>query len=131
MRLTADFSRGMSMKYFAMATALLLLAVPAFAADVDGKWTGSVSTPGGDFPVNFTFKAEGAVLTGSMAGFDGSDIQIKDGKVDGNTISFNITLDFGGMPLTLSYKGVVSPDEIKFSGDAGGLPFEFVVKKVQ
>ena len=44
MRLTADFSRGMSMKYFAMATALLLFAVPAFAADVDGKWTGSVST---------------------------------------------------------------------------------------
>jgi hypothetical protein len=117
------------MKTVLFAIALLLFAVPAFAADVDGKWTGSVSTPGGDFPVNFTFKAEGATLTGSMVGFDGANIEIKDGKVDGNNISFNVTLDFGGMPFALYYKGVVSPDEIKFSGDAGGMPFEFVVKK--
>src|SRR6266850_2400958 len=117
------------MRTLAIVVALLLFAAPAFAADVDGKWTGSVSTPAGDFPVNFTFKAEGATLTGSMVGFDGAEIQIKDGKVDANNISFNVTLDFGGMPLALYYKGVVSPDEIKFSGEAGGMPFEFVVKK--
>ena len=31
----------------AFALALLLVAAPAFAADVDGKWTGTISTPGG------------------------------------------------------------------------------------
>ena len=107
----------------------LLLTVPAFAADVDGKWTGAVDTPGGQFPVNFTFKAEGAMLTGSMAGMDGSEIPIKDGKIEGSDISFSVTLDFGGMPFELSYKGVVSPEQIMFSGEAGGMPFEFVVKK--
>ena len=38
---------------------ILLLGMPAFAADVDGRWTGMVSTPNGDVAVNFTFKAEG------------------------------------------------------------------------
>jgi hypothetical protein len=32
-------------------TPLLLLAVSALAADIDGKWTGSISTPNGDFPL--------------------------------------------------------------------------------
>jgi hypothetical protein len=107
-----------------------MLAVPAFAADVDGKWSGTVDTPGGQFPVNFTFKADGTMLAGSQAGPDGSEFPIKDGKIDGSNISFSITLDFGGMPFELLYKGVVSPEQIQFSGEAGGMPFEFVVKKV-
>ena len=107
-----------------------MLAVPAFAADVDGKWSGTVDTPGGQFPVNFTFMADGAMLAGSLAGPDGTEIPIKGGTIDGSNISFSISLDFGGMPFELSYKGVVSPEQIQFSGEAGGMPFEFVVKKV-
>ena len=117
------------MKLFALATGFLLLTVSLFAADVDGKWSGSVSTPNGDFPVTFNFKADGAKLTGAMVGMDGADMPIADGKIDGNNISFTLSLDMGGTPLKLSYKGVVSPDQIKFSGDAGGQPFEFLVKK--
>lgn len=109
---------------------VLMLTVPAFAADVDGKWSGTVDTPGGQFPVNFTFKADGAMLAGSLAGPDGTEIPIKDGTIDGSNISFSISLDFGGMPFELSYKGIVSPEQIQFTGEAGGMPFEFVVKKV-
>ncbi len=112
-----------------LALAFFVLSSVMFAADVDGKWTGSVSTPGGDFPVNFAFKADGAKLTGSMQGMDGMDIAIKDGKIEGANISFNVTLDFGGMPLVLNYKGVVAPGQIKFTGEAAGMPFEFTVKK--
>jgi hypothetical protein len=115
---------------FSIVLVAFMLAVRVFAADVDGKWSGTVDTPGGQFPVNFTFKADGAMLAGSLAGPDGSEIPVKDGKIDGNNISFSITLDFGGMPFELSYKGVVSPEQIQFSGDAGGMPFEFVVKRV-
>jgi len=109
--------------------ALLVLAMSAFAADVDGKWKGMISTPNGDVPVAFTFKADGAVLTGSTTGMDGNEVPIKEGKVDGANISFEVTLDFGGMPFKISYKGVVSADDIKFTGDAAGMPFELVVKK--
>jgi hypothetical protein len=117
------------MKFYTALAALLLLAVSAFAADVDGKWAGSMSTPMGDIPIGFTLKADGAKLTGSTTGPDGADIAIKDGKVEGANISFTVTFDFGGMPFTLAYKGVVSGDTIKFNGDAGGMPFELVVKK--
>ena len=64
-------------------------------------------------------------------GFDGSEVPIQDGKIDGNTITFTVTFDFGGMPFMLSYKGVVSSDQIKMSGDAFGMPFEFVLKKAK
>jgi opacity protein-like surface antigen len=118
------------MKFFASAAAaLLLLAVSALAADVDGKWTGSVSTPNGDFPVTFNFKADGSALNGSMSAPDGGDIAIKDGMIDGANISFWLSIDMGGNALKLTYKGVVATDQIKISGDAAGMPFEFVVKK--
>ena len=119
------------MRFLAITVMFLLLAVSAYAADVDGKWTGSISGPQGEIPVAFTFKADGATLTGSTMGFDGAEVPIKDGKIDGNIITFTVTFDFGGMPFVLSYKGIVSPEEIKMSGDAAGMPFEFVLKKAK
>jgi len=119
------------MRFYTGIAALFLLAASAFAADVDGKWAGTMATPMGDIPIGFTLKADGVKLTGSTTGPDGADIAIKDGKVDGANISFSVTFDFGGMPFTLLYKGVVSSDSIKFSGDAGGMPFDVVVKKAK
>ncbi len=119
------------MKFFAIAIGLLLLTVSTFAADVDGKWSGAISTPNGDFPQNFTFKTSGAELSGSMTAIDGMEITIKDAKIDGSNISFAVVLDFGGMSFTLNYKGVVGKDEIKFMGEAMGMPFELVVKKAK
>jgi hypothetical protein len=104
------------------------LAVSAFAADVDGKWTGSVSTPNGDIPQTFNFKANGAALSGSLEFMPGMEIPISEGKVEGNNISFSVTLDFG-MPFKLTYTGVVSGNELKIKGDAAGMPFEFTLKK--
>lgn len=107
----------------------LLLASAVFAADVDGKWTGTMATPNGDIPVAFTFKADGATLNGSTAGPDGGDVKIADGKVDGGNISFSVTFDFGGMPITLNYKGAVTKSEIKFAIEVMGMPLDLVVKK--
>jgi hypothetical protein len=117
------------MKFFAPVAAMLLLSVSAFAADVDGKWTGNVSTPNGDIPVTFNFMSDGAMLNGSMSGPDGGDIAIKEGKIDGANISFWLSIDFGGNSMKLTYTGVVASDQIKISGEAAGMPFEFVVKK--
>jgi hypothetical protein len=107
----------------------LLLAGSVFAADVDGKWSGTMSTPNGDVPVAFTFKADGATLNGTTAGPDGAEVKISDGKVDGDNITFTITFDFGGMPITLNYKGAVAKDQIKFNIEVAGMPFELIVKR--
>jgi hypothetical protein len=89
----------------------------------------AVSTPGGEFPVAFTLKAEDQKLTGSSTGPDGSEIQIKDGKIEGANISFTVTFDFGGMPFTVAYKGVLAGEQVKMSADVMGQAMEFVVKK--
>ena len=107
----------------------LLLAGSVFAADVDGKWTGTMSTPNGDVPVAFTFKADGATLNGTTAGPDGAEVKIADGKVDGDNITFTVSFDFGGMPITLNYKGAVAKDQIKFTIEVAGMPFELTVKR--
>ena len=123
-------ARRVVMSVIVMA-ALLLVAAPARAADVDGKWTGSLDTPNGAVQISFNFKADGAALTGTNIGPDGSEIPIQKGKIDGNNISFDVEIDFGGMKFTISYKGVVSPDQIKLTADFMGMPFEFVVKKAK
>jgi len=117
------------MKFRVLAIGLLLAAASCCAADVDGKWTGSMPTPNGDFPMNFTFHAEGATLTGTTTGPNG-DVAIADGKVDGEKISFSVKFDFNGMPFTMNYSGAVAKDQIKFTLDIFGMPIEMTVKKV-
>ena len=111
--------------------AVLFVSMPASAATVDGKWTGTLETPMGAIPVSYDFKADGATLMGTTGTPDGGQMAIKNGKVDGDKISFSVDLDFGGMAFTLSYTGVVSADQIKITGDFMGMPFEYVVKKAQ
>jgi len=109
----------------------ILLKKSKDVAVLDGTWAGTVGGPQGEFPVSFTFKADGAKLTGTTVGFDGMPVSIKDGKIDGSTITYAVSLDFGGMPFDMTYKGVVASDQIKMSGDAFGMPFDFVLKKAK
>ena len=111
--------------------ALVLVAAPARAADVDGKWAGSLDTPMGTVPITFNFKADGATLNGTTGSPDGGDIAIKNGKIDGDKISFLVTLDFGGMALDLNYTGVVKPDHVDLSIDVMGMQMAVTVKKTQ
>ena len=117
------------MKLKSLAVALLLAAAPAFAADIDGKWTGSVDTPGGAMAITYTFKADGAKLTGNSLGPDGSPLPIKNGKVEGNKISFAQDIDFGQGPVTFNYTGVVSPTELKLHSSFMDMPIDFTLKK--
>jgi hypothetical protein len=111
--------------------ALVLVAAPARAADVDGKWTGSIDTPMGAIQVGFNFKADGGTLTGSTTGPDGAELPIKNGKIDGNKISFVVSIDFGGMAFDLNYTGVVSPDTLQMTLDFMGMPVSFAVTKAK
>jgi opacity protein-like surface antigen len=107
----------------------LMLATLAMAADVDGSWKGTLSVTGADTQVVWTFKAEGDKLTGSVSQNGSPELPIKDGKIDGNNISFVLDVDMQGQQFSVNYKGVVSPTEIKLTGDAMGQVFDYVVTK--
>ena len=116
-------------KFKALLLGLLLFCAPAFAASIDGDWSGSLDTPNGPVQISYSFKADGGTLTGSTTGPDGSKLAIKDGKVDGDKISFSVDIDLGGTPTTFKYTGVVSAEGIALSTDFQGQAMSFTVKK--
>jgi hypothetical protein len=128
------------MRYFALAAGLFLIMTGmSFAADIDGTWTGTIQGPDGGqgFPISYTFKADGSTLTGSMPGMpspDGSPAKpmpIKDGKINGNNISFTVVFDMGGQEMKTEYKGVLSGETLKLSFEMMGNPMEFTLKKAK
>ena len=103
------------------AFAMAFCAATAFATDVTGTWTGDMAGPNGDGArITFTFKQDGAKLTGTITGPQGDPMEISDGKVDGDKLSFNVS--FNGM--TIKYEGVIGGDEIKLTmkADQGDFP---------
>jgi hypothetical protein len=118
-----------------------LLTLTALAADVSGKWVAQMPGRGGQtHEATFTFKADGEVLTGTISGPRG-DMEISDGKISGDQISFSQIMDFNGNQMKILYKGTVSGDQITFTrmreggeGGAqgrkgGGGPTQFTAKR--
>jgi len=100
-----------------LCAALFMTLAPATAlaaTDVSGTWTGSFNGPdgGAGFQISFTFKQDGAKLTGTVAA-QGDPIAITDGKIDGDKISFKVS--FNG--ATITHEGTISAagDEIKLT----------------
>ncbi len=104
-----------------MAAALVaLLAAPAFAADVTGKWSGEVGD--GGFTITVNFHQDGTKLTGTIDGPGGQPMEIKDGKIEGNKLSYSVTFDGGGGQMKMVQEGVVNGDEITLTIKMEGMP---------
>jgi autotransporter translocation and assembly factor TamB len=105
------------------AALLALTAGVALAADVTGKWTGEMNGPDGNsMTLTFNFKQDGAKLTGTVEGPGGQALEVKDGKVDGDKISFVISLDGGGGEMKILHEGTISGDEITLNVKMEGGP---------
>ena len=90
---------------------LLLLVVPLAVAQsgFDGEWVGNVE----GFPVTYTFKAgPESTLTGSVSGQEGPT-EIREGKIEGDKISFLVDGEWEGMKFVSSYEGVLKEDQIE------------------
>jgi len=91
-------------------TALLLLGISsaALAADIDGKWTAEVEGRRGTVTQTLMLNASGSNLTGSFEGGRGGAVDISDGAIDGNKVSFKIIREFNGRQFTQQYRGTLS-----------------------
>src|SRR5688572_25461257 len=107
-----------------MKTPFLLLTLAALplavlAADVTGTWKSDFDSQIGHQYYTFTFKQDGAKLTGkanSEAGDRKREAELKEGKVDGDAISFVEMLNFQDNEIRIAYTGKLSANgnEIKF-----------------
>src|SRR3954452_24407957 len=90
------------------------------AADVTGTWKTEFDSQIGHQKYTFTFKQDGAKLTGkanSEAGDRTREAELKEGKVDGGTIGFVEMLSIQDREIPITYTGKLSADhnEIKFT----------------
>jgi len=104
------------------------------AENIDGKWTGQYDPGAGGEPMNmeYTFKAEGAVLKGtSIGGANGEQIPILDGKIEGNKISFALSVDVSGQELKFNYTGELSGDKLYLNFELAGGGGSFTVERAK
>ena len=118
--------------FFPALTVALLLSSAAFGADVSGRWKGSMpGREGNSRDVSFDFKVDSAKLTGKFIGPLGRSIDITDGKIEGDNLSFKVALEVGGTAYNMNYNGKISGDEIQMKVIREGAPrsSEFTLKR--
>ncbi len=113
-----------------MAALAALTLWVSFAADIDGKWTGQVQGRRGPQAQTLTLKADGNTLTGSLQGGRGGPVEISNGTIDGDNISFTVVRQFGDNKVTQEFKGMLSGGELKLTVSGGrGEPAQVTYKK--
>ena len=84
------------MKRKILITAALLLsfgAAFAYFADMNGKWSAMLKGPdGNEFPITYTFKTDGATLSGTLTSSIGT-FDISDGQVKGDSLWFTANVN--------------------------------------
>jgi hypothetical protein len=115
-----------------LAGLLLVLAALLYSADATGKWKGSLDAGGETHDLTFDLKASGDTLTGAITGVMAQPSEVKDGKIQGDTVSFWAVGEYQGQPIKLVFKGQVLESEIHFTMglDDGSWSGDLVVKKV-
>ncbi|MCG6921048.1 MAG: hypothetical protein LJF15_08190 [Acidobacteria bacterium] len=115
------------------AAALVLgLAGAAAAGDVAGTWTAEFDSQIGVQKYTYVFKVDGETLTGTATGErmgDTVEVEITDGKVVGDKVTFTEMLDFQGQQIPITYTGTIAGDEIKFTRNVGEFATEEIVAK--
>lgn len=110
------------------------LSLSAFAADLTGNWKSEFDSQIGLQKYTFTLKQDGTNLTGkanSEAGERKREAELKEGRVDGDKVSFVEMLNFQENEIRISYTGQIlaGANEIKFTREVGGFAKEEIVAK--
>jgi len=125
---------------FTLVLLPLLATLPAAgqaktpATDVTGTWKSEFDSQVGHQKYTFTFKQEGTKLTGkanSEVEDRKREAELKEGKVDGDAISFVEMLKIEDNDVRITYTGKLSADrnEIKFTREVGDFAKTEIVAK--
>jgi hypothetical protein len=106
------------------------------AKSVAGTYKWTFTTQNGDKmePV-LKLKQDGSKVTGTITSRDGSETAIKDGKLTGEDLNFDVVRDFGGNTVTFKYSGKLTETGIKgktesnFNGESQSRDWDAVKQK--
>ena len=110
------------MKTHTTLLTLAALSLSALAADVTGTWKAEFDTQRGLQKYTFTLKQDGTSVTGKAnVERDGEkrEAELKEGKVEGDTVTFVEPLKIQDNELRITYTGRISGNEIKFNRKVG------------
>jgi len=82
--------------------------------DITGHWTGKVMD---QYNITYDFVAQGDSLTGKDTHYDGSVSDISNGKVMGDSISFNVPIQGEMTPITGKLKDGVLTIHLSVQGN--------------
>jgi hypothetical protein len=115
-------------KTFSLVALGLAISFFIRAADLAGKWTAAFDTQIGEQHYTYDFKVDGDNVTGT-AKSDNGDVEIKDGKLSGDTVTFVENVKVQGMDIRIEYTGKIAGDEIKFTRKVADFATETLVAK--
>src|SRR5580692_7939412 len=95
--------------------AVLWVSPLAGAADLTGTWKGSFDLNGNTLPAVINLKVAGTDVTGTVEIPTGPPSEIREGKVDGDNVTFWMNSQYQGTTYKVVFKGKVAGDHIDFS----------------
>jgi transposase-like protein len=117
--------------------ASLAVAGSVLAADFSGVWKGEVKLPTGQaLPFVARLKQDGNTITGKLDGIQGApDVEVMNGKVQNDTVTFTGTRQINNMPVTFEYTAkFTDPGTLHFDivrKDGTGAPLESATKRAK
>jgi hypothetical protein len=116
----------------AIAALFVLTCARLFAADITGTWKASFDTQIGTQNYTYEFVVKDTTLTGKIQSEMGGTSDIRQGKVEGDKVSFVEIFKFENMEIEITYSGqIVSADEIKFTRKVADFATEELVARRQ
>ena len=122
----------MKIRLLGILALLSVVALPASAAELFGRWTAEFDSPIGVQKYIYEFAKSGDAITG-QATYDHSmgkgTVQLKDLKIDGDKVTFDEPLSVNGSEITIKYSGTLAGDELKLTRVVGEFGTEQLTAK--
>lgn len=111
---------------------LAVFASAALASDITGSWKATAPGPNGPMERTFIFQVAGDDLTGQTTSSVLGTSAIENGKIDGDSLTFTITVMLQNRETKLIYRGRVAGEVIRLTADTpgGGPKVQWTARRV-
>ena len=122
-------------KLTTMLSLLFFFASSIFAGDATGKWSGTTQakTPGGETvhdSVWMSLKQDGTLVTGTAGPGADRQVEIKDGKIDGDQVQFKVAVGEATANVRLKLDGETLKGQAEVDTPDGKLVVGLDLKRV-